>query len=94
MNLEVTGVIGHFYSMQVCPTRAANRAIAYLLELLHLGIHFCRDICEDMETRPIHLAEKFHRYASSLGYCNALGIGVGGVWIDPKKYGFNRVWRV
>ena len=94
MNLEVIGAIYHFYSMQVVLTCAANRAIAYLLELFHLGMQFCREICEDMDTHPIYLAENFHRYAPSLGYCNASSVGVGGVWIDPHKYGVNRVWRV
>ena len=56
MNLEVPGAIGHFYAMQLALTRAVNRATAYLLELLNLGMHFCIEICEDMDIRPIYLA--------------------------------------
>ena len=47
-----------------------------------------------MDTRPIYLAEIVHRDALYLGYCNALGVGVVGVWIDTKKDGGNRVWQV
>ena len=57
-------------------------------------MHLCREICKDMDTRPIYLAEIVHRDALYLGYCNASGVGVGGVWIEPNKDRVNRVWRV
>ena len=57
-------------------------------------MHFCREICKEMDTHPIYLAEIVQRYALYLAYCNALGVGVVGVWIDTNKYGVNRVWRV
>ena len=57
-------------------------------------MHFWRDICKAMDTRPTYLAEIVHRDASDLGYCKASVIGVRGLWIDPNQDGMNRVWQV
>ena len=57
-------------------------------------MYFWRDICKAMDIQPTYLAEIVHRDASYLGYCNASGVVVGGVWIYPNKDGVNMVWRV
>ena len=57
-------------------------------------MHFWREICKSMDTRPTYLAETVHRDASDLGYCKALVICVRGAWIDPNKDGMNRVRQV
>ena len=44
-----------------------------------------------MDARPTYLADIVHRDALYLGYCNAPGMGVGGVWIEPNKDRVNRV---
>ena len=44
-------------------------------------------------SRPTHLAEIVRREPTHLGFCDAYGLGVGGVWIDPARTGHNMVWR-
>ena len=57
-------------------------------------MQFFREICKEMDTHPIYLAEIVHKDAFYLGYCNALGVGVVRLWIDTNKDGVNRVWSV
>ena len=45
------------------------------------------------EAWPTHLAEIFRRKPTHLELCNALGLGVGGMWLDPSRSGRNLVWR-
>ena len=54
IHLVVPGAIGNFYAMQVAFTcsMAANRATAYLLARFHQDVHFWRELCEVMDTRP------------------------------------------
>ena len=59
-----------------------------------MGMHFCRVICNAMDTHPIYLSEIVRRDDFYLGYGNALGVGVVGVWIDTNKNRVKRVWRV
>ena len=47
-----------------------------------------------MTDHPTYLAELVRRPASDLGYTDTLGLGAGGVWIDPSKYGKNYTWHV
>ena len=47
-----------------------------------------------MGTCPTYLVDIVHRYASDLGYCDASGVGEGGVCINPYHDGINRFWRV
>ena len=44
-------------------------------------------------SRPTHLEEIFHREPTHLGFCDASGIGAGGVWINPSVTGHNLVWQ-
>ena len=34
------------------------------------------------------------RLPTALGFCDASGVGAGGVWIDPDVSGKNFVWRL
>ena len=34
------------------------------------------------------------RLPTDLGFCDASGVGAGGVWIDPNGTGKNFVWRL
>ena len=44
--------------------------------------------------RPRFLAEVVRRLPTDLGFCDALGIGAGGVWIDPDGTGKKCFWRL
>ena len=46
-----------------------------------------------MAARPAHLAETVRRKPTHLGFCNAPGLGAGGVWLDPSSSGQDLVWR-
>ena len=43
---------------------------------------------------PTHLAEIVCRETTHLGFCDASGLGGGGVWLDPARTGQNLVWRL
>ena len=47
-----------------------------------------------MPTHPTYLAEIVQRLPIDIDITDALGLGAGGVWIDPNKYGRNYVWRL
>ena len=44
-------------------------------------------------TRPMHLANIVCRESTHLGFCNASGIVVGGLCLDPAQTVYNLVWR-
>ena len=45
-------------------------------------------------SRPAHLADIVHQEPTHLGFCDASGLRVGGVWLDPARTGNNLVWRL
>ena len=42
--------------------------------------------------RPTHLADIVRRKPTHLGFCDALGLGAWGVWLDPSMSSRNLVW--
>ena len=56
-------------------------------------MHFWRDICEDVDTRPTYLVGIVQRDYSNLEYCDPLGVRTGVVWVDPNEDGVRRVWQ-
>ena len=81
MHIAVLGNIGHFYlrNFSLTSARSSNRASEYLLAQFHQDVHFLREICEFIDIRTTYLAEIVHRDSSDLGYCDASGVGAGGV---------------
>ena len=47
-----------------------------------------------MGSSPTYLADIVQRLATGVDYTNALGLGCGGVWIDPNKDGVKYAWRL
>ena len=45
-------------------------------------------------SQPTHLAEIVRREPTHLGFCDASGLGSGGVWLDPARTGQNLVLRL
>ena len=44
-------------------------------------------------SRPMQLAEIVRWEPTHLGFCDASGLGAGGVWIDPARTDHNLFWR-
>ena len=47
-----------------------------------------------MDIRPIYLVKIVHRDSYNLWYCDASGVGAGGVWVYPNEDRVNRIWQV
>ena len=92
MHLAIPGAISHFYYLQQALTKATPK-VAYLSNNFHTEVRYWKQLVEEMEWRPTHLAEIVQRYASALGFTDASGLGAGGVWINPNADGHNFVWR-
>ena len=46
-----------------------------------------------MVARTMHLAKIFRWEPTHMGFCDASGIGEGGVWMNPYRSGASLVWR-
>ena len=88
--------MGHFYNLQQSLTVAdhVHRATAYFTRGFHSDLRFWRRLCAEIPTHPTYLAEIVQRLPRDIGFSDASGLGVGGVWIDPNEDGRNYVWRL
>ena len=91
MHLAVPGAVGHFYNLHQSLTAAhhAHQATAYVTKGFQYDLRFWRRLCADMPTRPTYLAEIVQRLPTDIRFADALGLGAGGVWIDPNEDGLN-----
>ena len=94
MHLEVPGAIGYFLYIQEALTKAGTASKAYLSKLFHWEIAHWQRLSTDLLARPRFLAEVVPCLPTDLGFCDALGIGAGGVWIDHNVSGKNFVWQL
>ena len=94
MHLAVPGAIGHFYHLQKALTTAGSGRRAYLTAGFHRDIAHWTQLTEDVLSRPTALAEVVHRLPTNMGFCDASGLGAGGVWLDPNNDGQSFVWRL
>ena len=66
---------------------------AWLFLVFHNELADWKAIALLTASRPTHLAEIVRREPTHLGFCDASGLGAGGVWIDPAGTFHNMVWR-
>ena len=86
MHLAVPGALAHTYNIQrVLSQAVADRACMYP-ESHHEMVDW-RKLEEQTAARPTHLAE------THMGFCDASGIGSGGVWLYPSCLGKDLVWQ-
>ena len=80
IHFAMTGVIWHFYTMQVTLTctRAGKRSAVKLSARFHQDIKLWSNMCIKMTDHPTYLTDLFHQPGSDLGCTNALGIVQGG----------------
>ena len=92
MHLAVPGTIGHLFFVQEALTKAGTASKAYLSKAFHWEIAHWQRLSTDSLARPRFLAEVVCRLPTALGFCDTLGVGDGGVWIDPDGSWKNFVW--
>ena len=83
MHLAVPGAIGNFFFIQEALTKSGTSSKAYLSKAFHREIAHWQRLSTDSLSRARFLAEVVCCLPTALGFCDALGVGAGGVWIDP-----------
>ena len=94
MHLTVPGAIVHLFYIQEALAKAGTAMKAYLTKAFHREISHWQCLCKDSLSQPRFLEEAVQCLPTTLGLCDASGMGAGGVWIDPDGTGENFVWRV
>ena len=92
MHLVVPGAVAHFFHIQ----RALNQGgvdHAGLSLAFHSELANWKVLALQAGSRPTHLEEIVCREPTHLGFCDASGLGAGGVWLDPARTGRNLVWQ-
>ena len=89
MHLTVPGTIRNFFFIQEALTKAGTASKAYLYKAIHREIAHWQRLSTNSLARPHFLAEVVRRLPTALGFCDASGVGAGGVWIDPDGKGKN-----
>ena len=79
MHLAVAGAIGHFFYTQEAMTKAGNGTRAYVSKAFHWEISHWQQLCNDSFAQPRFLTEVVQRLPTALGFCDAPGMGAGGV---------------
>ena len=75
-----------------CALSQARTDRAWLSPDFHREIVDWTTLADQTADRPTHLAEIVRREPTHLGFCNASGLGAGGVWLDLSKSGKYLVW--
>ena len=92
MHIAVSGAVAHLFHIQ----RALNQGgvdQAWLSAAFHRELANWKALALQAASRPTHLAEIVRREPTHLGFCEAPGLGAGGVWLNPTRTGQNLVWR-
>ena len=92
MHLAVPGEVAHLFHVQ----RALNQGgvdRVWLSLAFHRKLADWKALALQVDSRPTHLEKQIRREPTHLGFCDASGLVVGGVWLDPARTGCNLVWR-
>ena len=92
MHLVVPGEVAHLFHIQ----RALNQGgvdQAWLSLAFHSKIYDWKVLALQAEFRPKHLAGIVRQQPTHLGFCDASGLGVGGMWLRLDRTGQNLVWQ-
>ena len=91
MHLVVPGAVPHLF----CIHRALNQG---RVDRVWLSLAFHRKLADwkalalQVDSRPTHLEKQIRREPTHLGFCDASGLGAGGMWLYPARTGHNLVW--
>ena len=78
MYLAVPGAVAHLFHIQ-CTLNQGGVDRAWLSQAFHREIAYWKALILQAASRPTHLAEIVRREPTHLGFCDASGLGVGGV---------------
>ena len=93
MHLVVPGAVAHLFHIQrVLNQEAVDRAWIFLA--FHRELTNWKVLALQAASRLTHLAEIARWEPTHLGFCDASGIGAGGVWLDLARIGQNLVCRL
>ena len=92
MHLAVPVTVAHLYHIQR-ELAQAGADKAWLSPDFHHNMADWRMFSEKTVERTTHMAEIFRRKPTHLGFCDASGLGAGGVWLDPSRSGKDLVWH-
>ena len=92
MHLAVTWAVAHLFHIQRDLIQGGVDR-AWLPPAFHRNIADLWALALQAAARPTHLAEIFRRKPTHMEFCNASGLGAGGVCLDPSQMGHNLVWR-
>ena len=92
MHLAVPGAVGHLYHIQRALSQAGTDS-AWLYPAFHHEITDWKMLADQKKNRPTHLANIVRHKPTHLGFCDASGLGAGGVWLDPSRSGKDLVRR-
>ena len=91
MNLAVPGVVAHLFHIQRVLTQGGVDRV-WISPAFHCELADWKVLTLQAASRPTHLAEIIRQEPTHLGFCDASGIGAGGVWLDPSGRSHNLFW--
>ena len=92
MHLAVPGAVAHLFHIQSALNQGGVDR-AWLSPAFHCEIANWKAITLQSASRPTHLAEIVRQEPIHLGFCDASGLGAGGVWLNPSRTGQNLDWQ-
>ena len=92
MHLAVPGAAAYLFHIK-CVLNKGGVDRVCLSTSFHCELVDWKVFALQAASRSEHLAEIVRRGPTHLVFCDASGIGAGGVWLDPAEIGRNLVWR-
>ena len=92
MHLATNGAVANIYHLQQALSQGGVDR-AWLSPEFHCNITDWQTLVDQTAPQPTHLEKIVRREPTHLGFCDASGLGSGGVWIDPSLLGQYLVWR-
>ena len=93
MHLAVSIAVDHLFHIQFALNQRGLERV-WLSLSFHCELTHWKVLTLQLASRPTHLAEIFCQEPNHLGFCDASGLGTGGVWLDLSRTGQNLVWKI
>ena len=91
--LTMPGAVAHLFHIQ----RMLNQGgvdRSWLSTAFHHELDDWKALALQAASRPTHLSEIVRQEPTHIGFCDALGLGAGGMWLGPARTGQNLVSRL